>query len=318
VKLARNISEAIDVDKKIDYRDDFELVMMRWKYFLKSPNPSAERLRDFKPLVEKISKEMYNKFSHVFGISGMELDDVLNIARCHAVNFAGVFSIEEADGVPNKPELDKLVRRYRKKNGRDSYPTEKDIRNKNMYNFSKFLAQRLEEVGKIVFQKNRSIRGTGEVFKIYFSDRPIMCDDETLIDDYRRYNFEEMTKKRYREIKKRLKIKHDESFYDGNTLVRVVKISAKDIMAEDYYDNFIHRESEFYSDSEKRLMVREDRAKSVEYQDAFNGMNMTEKAEALEDFLELYGSEPSMKRELARAKDMLRSLEKGEECNISL
>lgn len=310
--LKREISEAIDINKKVDYNDDFELVILRWKYFLKSPNPTNERLEQFRPLIEKVSKETYNKFRHVFGIIGFELEDVINISRCHAVNYMGIFSIEE-----NSEQLEKFVKTYKRKNGENTYPTEKDIRNKNMYNFSKFLVQRLEEVGKIVFTKNRSIRGTGEVFKIYESKNPIMCEDEALIDNCEKYNFKEMTKKRYKELKTKNSIKHDEGFYNNKTLVRVVKIAAKDVVAEDYYESFMNPDNQYYKSPEKQYMDMEYKAKMALLEDTFNSFTPSKKVSELEKFIKDNKSS-DMKDEISQARKMLKDLKKGKECKLQL
>jgi hypothetical protein len=303
MQIRRKVEDTLDVNKKIDYKDDLELVTLRWKYFLKSPNPTTERLEDFRPLIEKISKETYNKFSSVFGIVGYDLDDIINIARCHAVNYMGIFSIEE-----NEEQLAKFVRVYKNRHGEDSYPKEQDIRNKNMYNFSKFLVQRLEEVGKVVFQKNRSIRGSGEIFKIFESKDPLPCNDELLAEDHSRFNYKEMTKKKYEELKKSLGIKDDEGFYHNNTRIRVVKISAKEITGEEYYDSFVSRENRYYRDPEDMMLDAEGEIRMSKLSERFNNMTECSKISLLENFLEHRADSKGFETEIAYAKKVLKSL----------
>jgi len=304
MQFKREVSENIDTEKSIDYKDDFELVAIRWKYFLKSPNPTKERLDQLRPIVDKVSKENWNKFKSVYSIVGYDLDDILNIALCHAVNFLGNFSIEEN----NEDKREKFVQVYKNRNGEETFPTDKDFKLKNLYNFSKFLVQRMEEVAKVCYQKNRNIRGTGETFKVYSSKAPTDVDDRTLLESPKNsHGYKEMTKKRYKELKKKNAIMNDDSFYDGKTYIRVVSLAAKKIESEDFIDSYIRNNSDYYKTPEEIIQAKEDKSSMTGYKDKFNSFTKPEKRKIVKSFIENNRHNLYMKEELVAAREFLKT-----------
>ena len=304
VQFKRQVSKNIDTSKSIDYKDDFELVAIRWKYFLKSPNPTTDRLKQLKPMVNKISKENWNKFKNVYSIVGYDLDDITNIALCHAVNFLGNFSIEEN----NEVKREQFINVYKNRNGEDTYPTDKDFKLKNLYNLSKFLVQRMEEVAKVCYQKNRSIRGTGETFKIFSSKNPVEVEDRTLIEHKGSYGYKEITKKKYKELKKKNNIKNDENFYDGKTYIRVVSLAAKNIGTEDFLDSYIRNNSSYYKAPDELIQMNEEKSFLTEYREKFESFTKNEKKKLIKDFIDNNKNNIYVKEELFAAREFLKGI----------
>jgi|GEM_PF-4338074 len=303
MEVKREVSENIDINERIDYNDNLELVTMRWKYLLRSPNPEEALMKQSKPIIEKVSKENWNKFNHVYYTVGYDLDDILNIARCHTVSFYGIFSVRTEE-----KHKEKFVQWYKNKNGENTYPTEKDFLYKDMYNLQKFLIQRMEEVAKVCFQKNRNIRGTKEIFKIFKATNPLQVDDIALIEDPKKYNYIEITKKEYNATKKALKLKGDNSFYNGDDYIRVVAIAAQDIKTVDFLDHYLTENSEYYKTPERKMFDMETKAELMEMKDKYEGFSSDKKKRTLKEFIDQNKGCDRMKVEVSQARAMLKGL----------
>jgi len=303
MEIKRKIADNIDINERIDYNDNLELVTLRWKYLLRSPNPDSFLMEQSKPIIEKVSKENWNKFNHVYYTVGYDLDDITNIARCHTVSFFGVFSVRTVE-----EHKEKFVNWFRNKNGEDTYPSEKDFIYKDMYNLQKFLIQRMEEVAKVCFQKNRNIRGTKEIFKIFKSNKPVNVEDAALIENPERYNFKEITKKLYNDIKKKNDIKGDQSFFVGNMYIRVVSVAAQELQTADFLDQYLTDATEFYKNPERKMFEKENKAVLMEYKDTYNQLQVEDKTKLLKDFINQHKTSKYMKEEVEQAKAMLKGL----------
>jgi len=302
MSFIRKVSENIDVNEKIDYHNSFELVTLRWKYFLKSPNPTTEELKDLKPIVEKVSKKLYNRFINVFTTVGYTVEDIISLGNCHAVNYLGVFALEV-----NEKKRESFIAGYRKRNGEDTYPEPIDFKRKNMYDLSKFLNQRLEEVGKVCFQKNRSIRGTGETFKVFSSNNPIEGTDLNIIESPEKFNYQEITIKKYNEIRKEIKADKGSSFEYKELYIKAISITAKDITVDQYYD-FLDNSSEFSRTPEGMLLSLEDKAHTEECVIRFSKFEESEKKKTLRNFININKGNSKLKKELSTARKMLKEI----------
>ena len=110
----RKVSDP-EVDKKrINTRDNFELVCIRQKYFRRSANPSRERLEQFEDMIKNISNKFYFKNINVFKTTGLEVEDLFSISRVHAVSFISMSGLKE------NPELmEKFIKRHKEKYGQE-------------------------------------------------------------------------------------------------------------------------------------------------------------------------------------------------------
>jgi hypothetical protein len=150
----------VNLDKRIDHKSDFELAYLRWRYFIKTDNPSDEVLNKFIPAAAKCAWESYRQNYVTYKNSGMEIDDVKNIAFVHLVSYLGLYSIEYA---PNNKELFL----HRTETGQLV-----ETRREDLSNAMAFMKQRLYDLIRVCNQKNKSIFGDGESVALFKKTKP--------------------------------------------------------------------------------------------------------------------------------------------------
>ena len=123
---------------KISVRNDFELVLFRWKYLNKTVNPSEEEIAKYNSVINTASRKIYSVFTKAFRRSGMDQEDVTSLARVHIVSYIGLFSIESS---PSK--LLDFQNSFEKANGYP--PSQDDLDKKNSKIAYSFIYQRLLE-----------------------------------------------------------------------------------------------------------------------------------------------------------------------------
>ena len=106
-------------------------------------------------MICNISNKIYFRNIETFKTVGMESEDLENIGRVHTVSFISMCGLKE-----NPDKMKDFIKQHKKKYGKSSNPTEKEVFLKECYNLSRFLHQRLQEVAKFSNKKNANIRGT--------------------------------------------------------------------------------------------------------------------------------------------------------------
>ena len=144
--------EDIDLSKRINHKEEFELSYLRWRYFLRAGNPAAGVLEKYKKAAYKTAKESYRDHENVYRASGMEPEDVCNISLVHLVSYLGIYSLQYVEEVNRK-----YVESFEQSVGRE--PTEAEVAKEDLSNMICFIAQRMNDLIRICKQKNRSITG---------------------------------------------------------------------------------------------------------------------------------------------------------------
>jgi hypothetical protein len=129
-----------------------------------------------------------------------------------------------------------------------------------------------------------------------------------LIENPEKFQYKEITKKEYSELKKKNKIKGDHSFFVKDYYIRVVSIAAKDITTEDFLDSYLSAGSEYYKTPEMKMMDKDSMAQLTEYRNKYNSMGVYNQKSLLTEFIEQNKLVTSMKEEVKQAKEMLKAL----------
>lgn len=77
---------------KLHYSDNFELVAMRHRDFRRSPNPTPEKLRSFKPVAEKVAQRFLSLNRDLCLLHGYDHGDLMTYALVWTTNFLGLYA----------------------------------------------------------------------------------------------------------------------------------------------------------------------------------------------------------------------------------
>jgi len=296
----RQVSGSLKTNVSINYKDNFELVLMRWRYLLKSPNPPAAVFQEFRKTLDNVSRKMWYDFRYAFSIAGYDQDDVRALANIYLVGYLGVFSLR------NKENLKKFKVTFKNKNGK--LPTVEEIAKKDQNNFVSFLTQRLEEAGKICSQKNRNIRGTDGFKEAYIGENTVDVSDELLSVQPEKYGYKKLKKKDLESLSTAAGVKPKGTFRTPDSrVVRVVEIGPKTLRAEDL--------TELYSPDNAYTMNPMAFMEAVEQEHAdlnlrkrFESMPQDTKVETLRNFIASHKDNPRYSEEVKAAKQMVREI----------
>lgn len=170
---------------KISVKDDFELVLFRWRYLNKTVNPTEEEISKYNSVIKAASGKIYSIFTKVFSRSGMQLDDVRSLARVHIVSYIGLFSLNK-----NKIKRLEFENSFIKNN--NNPPSQKEIDKKDIKTAYAFVYQRLLE-NALHCKRKISSEFKKETVKLYFlsTDRDSINNSKKIKNRtfLKKYNF---------------------------------------------------------------------------------------------------------------------------------
>jgi hypothetical protein len=298
----RAVASTLDVNKKVRFEDEFELVVMRWRYLMKSPNPNTPRMEQFEAVLGSTTRKIWRRFKYAYGITGYDMDDVKLLGRVHLVSYLGLFGLLEH---PDK--LAKFVKGFKKKHGKE--PTEQDILRKDRANCSSFLYQRLEEVAKICAQKNRNIRGTDGLRVAFVGDTHCTAPNEAVLDNPERYGLKKLTKKATDEMYEGRTQDLDNGFVSGGRYVRVVEMPPKALGESDATELFHNPHNSLYlMNPHEAMEYFHENVQDDALRDRFESMEADDKRSTLARFIKRNADNPKFAEEVKTAREMLRGL----------
>jgi hypothetical protein len=300
MKNIRKLKGGLNPNVSINYKDSFELVLFRWRYLLKSPNPKPADFQKHFPIMNIVSKKMWYKFKYAFTTVGYDYDDVRNLANIYLVGYLGVFSLKK------KENLAKFVKSFKKKNKRA--PNKEEIEKKDANNFVSFLTQRLEEAGKICSQKNRNIRGTDGVYEAFIGDFPIEIPDEVLVSNPGLYGYKKLKKKDLETHAKIAGVEPKGKFRTAeNKIIVVVEIGPRPLSVDDMSD-FYSTENAFTMNPVSFMEALEEEHLDLDYQNKFKSMDVKEKVKTLFSFIAANKNNPKFAEEVRTAKKWVKEI----------
>jgi hypothetical protein len=298
--IIRKLSGSLNPNVSINYKDSFELVLFRWRYLLKSPNPTPQDFAVHYPIMNIISRKMWYKFRYAFSTIGYDYDDVRNLANIYLVGYLGVFSLK------NKDNLAKYVSSYKKKNKKN--PSKEEIEKKDTNNFVSFLTQRLEEAGKICSQKNRNIRGTDGVYEAFLGELPVDVSDEVLVSAPERFGYKKLKKKDLEILAKNAGVEPKGQFRTADSLVvRVVEIGPRPLQVEDM-TGFYSPENAYTMNPLSFMEAVEEEVSDLKLKNHFDSMKSEEKVRRLNIFINNCKNNPKYAEEVKTAKRLVKEI----------
>jgi len=300
----RSVAATLDTSIKVRFDEEFELVAMRWRYLLRSPNPTNDRMFQFETILKSTSRKIWRRFKYAYNVTGYDFDDVVALGRVHLVSYIGIFGLLEH---PDK--LIAFVQTFTKKNGKA--PAEEDILRKDRANCASFLYQRLEEVAKICSQKNRNIRGTDGLRAAFIGESAVTEPDEAILANPEKYGLKKLTKKATEEMEANLKHedKTEKGFKFEGKHVRVVELSPKPLNEVDAAEMFYNAYNSIYLQSPLEVLEGfNENVKDEEYRATFDSMEQDKKVLMLKKFIAVHKDKPAYADEIKAARDILNKL----------
>lgn len=243
----------LDANPKLSSDDYFELVYMRHRYFRQSTNPSPERLAQFEDMIVNMADRVYYKNSDTFKTTGMEVEDIRNIGRVHAVSWISMGGLHE-----NPKLMKKFIKDHKDLKGKDSTPTDKDIFLRECKVLAAFLRQRLPEMIRFCRKKNQNVRGSRGVNSYYVGDPKRNPNDYDLVSSPEKFGYKKITKEEYKKMVKEGSGEKSHFLNKEKLMVRFVKIQPSFLTQKDIENTDLDpRRSEFYRSPEDILLVHE-------------------------------------------------------------
>lgn len=243
----------LDVKEKLNSSDYFELVYLRHRYFRQSTNPSPARLAQFENMIVNMANKVYSKNVTVLKTTGMEVEDVQNIGRIHAISFISMGGLQE-----NPDLMKKFIKAHKRLKGKNSDPTDRDIFLRESYNLAAFLRQRLPELVRFCRSKNVNIRGTKPVKCFYVGDPNRSPTDYDLYVSPEVFGYEKIHETEYKKMVKKNGGKKTGFLNEDGLTVRAVYMEGSYLTPDDIDQSDLDpRRSSFYRSPEDTLSVCE-------------------------------------------------------------
>jgi len=293
-------------DRRINHKDHFELAYMRWRYFMRSPNPDPKLLKKFEPLIKKVSQQAFGRFRPLFRATGMDISDIENVARVQLVSYLGLFSIEHNVSNFKKYKQDVITRLGRA-------PTIQEIQEKDLNNMAAFISQRLLDMSRVCQQKNKRMVGeqfTYAMFKLIGPENVKATDYDLMMNPklhgYKRLSQDELVK-----VKRLVKRKMNSSerfIVDGKTYRLVYETKPRiNLEGIEGYEDMVFVSSQD-QDSYSKLEEFESRSRIEALQDRFKNLSKKEKKKFLIKAIQKLEKIKGNEEELKLAKKMLARL----------
>lgn len=301
--MSKNYSRPLvnlDPSQKVRFDSEFELVLLRWRYLLKSPNPKEEVFKQYAATLDSTTKRMYQKFKYAFSTLGYLYEDVRNISNMYLVSYLGVFSL-------NLPEnYKKFEKAFIAKNKTE--PTKEDILKKDKSNFTSFLIQRLEEAAKICAQKNRNIRGTDSIYEGFIGEKPLKEENhDQLLINPEVLGYKKLKKMDIEKFALEMGVKASGTFKNKEgKLIVIIEKGPRQLSTEDVVD--IYGADPYYDNPYDTLRKIQEDLDLEDYKVEFDTMNKEDKKSLLYDFLLKNEKNPKMSEEVKHAQKILNRL----------
>lgn len=285
---------------KLSSKDDFELVLFRWKYLNKTKNPDKETMKKYETPARDVSRKMFAKFAPVFKSMGFELEDLHSIAMVHTVSFIGLFSLGS-----NPEKMESFVVKFTENNGFP--PSQEDIEAKDMKDCYSFLTQRLKENALHTKRKLQMINGHRSFFRAFICDHdPGTVSQKRKILKSNTDGFKEIDMVTAESLAGTKKLTSmTKSLPDGKILWITKHRSPQkvSVISDIYFDP-----TRFLSSSPEEIMIdMENDLLDMKNKDRFDKMTIKNKRSALKRFLK-NNSASDTKQERALAREMLKNL----------
>lgn len=290
--------------KKISCKNEFELCYLRHQYLRRADrNPSEMEMAPYGAIVSQQAKNTFFTYHSLFGMIGMECDDIVNIARTHLVSYLGLFAIEN---MPDKQ--DQFEKTFQVQRGYSPY--KEDSLNKNKANFTIFLKQRMEDLVRICRQKVRNIKGfPGDENYVYVGTKKPPKILSRLMEDHEACGFRKLDIAVFKTIRKRANAQGSSVFQFGDLWYVSLKYEHKNLSLTDFSGADMDPYDTLHNMSPDRIYFEQEDAQFWENKRVeFDSYNANKRSKLLKSFVTKHKNKPKFKEEVRLAKKLLKDI----------
>lgn len=293
------------VTKKIHSRNEFELCYLRHQYLRRVTDvPSKEEMKPYDKIASHFAKNTFFMYKNLIKMVGLDLDDVISVAKIHIVSYVGLFSLEKRENA-----MDEFYNIFRKNHG-GAAPSNWDILNKNRADFTAFIKQRMEDLVRVCRQKARNVKGmpTDEYFVFRGTNEPPKPLKE-LIRDHEKFGYRKVDVAVFKSIKRRAKLPDGHIFKIENEYYVVVPSENKNLSINDFsgagldpYDSIHNMTPEQVISSDEEVNYWEQRKK------AFENTPFSSRVRLIKRFISINKTNSRYREEVKTARKMLKEM----------
>jgi hypothetical protein len=292
--------------KRINHRDQFELTYLRWRYLMRAGNPPRELLERYRPLTRKLAGQNFRRFSTLYAIMGMAIEDVDSVAQVQLVSYLGVFSVEHHEESAKKFEQESI-----EKTGQ--LPSIQEVKDADIKRMASFIGQRLLDFARVCSQKSKSVETGSIVYQMYALDRAEKpCNDSALREDPAKYGFKKIPQHVAAKVRKAAgrKFHGSERFEVDGKVYRLVHETFARVSLDRFADHdnllvFNPQDAANGVDRNDQLLARARYEKMLE---RYNGMSGVGKKKFLNRMIKILQARGDSQKELDLANSMLSKL----------
>lgn len=298
--------EIIEKTKESRRTNEFELCYMRHRYLKRiTDNPTQEEMEPYRSIILNLSRHTYLTYKNLFDIIGFILEDLVNIAYIHLVNFLGLFSLEKTE-----QKYEEFIEKHIQKKGFP--PDKKDISQKNKANFTLFLKQRMEDVVRVCRNKARNIKGLpSEEFYVYCGESDPPEDERELLRNHKKYKYRKVDINVFRSIKRKAKQKNNLPFKFNGLWYICVKLEQKILTLSDFKDVGLDPYDNMHNKNPEEIyLLRQREIQFEENKENFYGHSDQYQVKIIKSFIEKNENNSFYREEIDLAKKYVDKLER--------
>lgn len=290
---------------KIHFKNEFELCYLRHRYIRRvNRNPSNVEMAPYKQIVQHLARNTFYTYRNIFGLVGLDIDDIINIGNVHLVSFLGLYSIE---AMPEK--FEKFTQIFRDRNNL-MYPDSEDILDKNKANFTLFLKQRMEDVVRVCRQKAKNIKGfPAEEFYVFCGNQKPPKVLRDLVDNYEKLGFRKIDVAVFKSIRKKAKMQQYTIFKLGDTWYIAVPVEQKALSLVDFTGADLDPYDNIHNMNPERVYFAQEEDKYWESKkEEFLSLDENKKIRMIKKFIRTHRGKKEFKEEVRLAKRLLKEI----------
>ena len=289
--------------QRINHKDHFELSYLRWRYFMKSPNPPRELIERYRPLVRKLANQNYKRFRPLYSIIGKDIEDIENIGLIQLVSYLGLFSVEHCEEKAIAFEKDAIART-------GSAPTIESIRKKDLSDMSSFISQRLLDVARVCSQKNDLVAGGQIIYQMFvLIGEEREGSDANLLENPAYYGYKKLSKEQAAKVRRGIKFKlhGSERFTLEGKVYRLVYETKPRVNLEGIHgaDELLALNPQDTVETQDKMDALIFRSRTERLADKFRKLPKKRKQRFLTKMIKILETRADLKEELVLANEML-------------
>lgn len=100
----------VEYGKKLSYKDDPDMVMLRYRELCRVPDMTAAQEKEYAPVIKQVTEWFYYRNRNWCQVNGVEIDDIRTYAYFYATIYAGRYEVHNPTVNDNERKSKKFLR----------------------------------------------------------------------------------------------------------------------------------------------------------------------------------------------------------------